>query len=55
MMAAHDWDIAGAQAVGMRTVFIAREGRRPLAGNPPPTIVADDLEDAAHQLLSRAN
>lgn len=52
MVAAHDWDIAGAQAVGMRTVFLAREGRCPLPGNPAPTIVATDLEDAADQILS---
>jgi 2-haloacid dehalogenase len=52
MVAAHDWDIAGAQAVGMRTAFITRNGRQPLPGNPLPTITAADLTDAAHQLLS---
>lgn len=43
MVAAHDWDIAGAQAVGLRTAFVARGGRRPLPGWPEPDIVAPDL------------
>jgi 2-haloacid dehalogenase len=46
MVAAHDWDIAGAQAVGMRTAFVARGGRRPLPGWPEPDIVAPDLLSA---------
>jgi 2-haloacid dehalogenase len=43
MVAAHDWDIAGAQAAGLRTAFVARGGRRPLPGWPEPDIVAPDL------------
>jgi 2-haloacid dehalogenase len=43
MVAAHDWDIAGAQAVGMQTVFVARGDRVPLPGWPPPTRTAPDL------------
>jgi 2-haloacid dehalogenase len=46
MVAAHDWDIAGAQAVGMRTAFIARDDRVPLPGWPTPDIVAPDLVQA---------
>jgi 2-haloacid dehalogenase len=46
MVATHDWDIAGAQAVGMRTVFVARGGRVPLPGWPAPDRVAADLVEA---------
>jgi 2-haloacid dehalogenase len=46
MVAAHDWDIAGAQAVGMRTAFVARGGRRPLPSWPDPDLVAADLAKA---------
>jgi 2-haloacid dehalogenase len=46
MVAAHDWDIAGAQAVGMRTVFVARGGRVPLPGWPAPDVIAPDLIQA---------
>jgi len=46
MVAAHDWDIAGAQAAGMRTVFVARDGRRPIPGWPDPDVVAADLAAA---------
>lgn len=36
LVAAHGWDIAGAQWAGMRTAFIAREGQQkfPLASDP---------------------
>lgn len=36
LVAAHGWDIAGAQWAGMRTAFIAREGQQkfPLASGP---------------------
>jgi 2-haloacid dehalogenase len=47
MVAAHDWDIAGAQAVGMRTVFIARGGRRPLPDWPTPDATIADLSTIA--------
>lgn len=42
LVAAHDWDVAGAQAVGMRTVFVARAGG-PLPGWPPPDAILADL------------
>ena len=47
MVAAHDWDIAGAQAVGMRTVFVARGGRTPLPGWPAPDVTGPDLLQVA--------
>ncbi|HXR73890.1 haloacid dehalogenase type II [Actinocrinis sp.] len=43
MVAAHDWDIAGAQAAGLRTAFLARPGHRPLPATPAPTWTAPDL------------
>jgi 2-haloacid dehalogenase len=42
MVAAHGWDILGADAVGMRTVWIDRvEKRWPFPGNPPDCVAAD--------------
>jgi 2-haloacid dehalogenase len=52
MVAAHDWDIAGAQAVGMRAVFVARGGRRPIPGWPEPDVVAPDLAEATAEDLA---
>jgi 2-haloacid dehalogenase len=46
MVAAHDWDIAGAQAVGMRTAFVARGDRLPLPGWPAPDLTGPDLIQA---------
>jgi 2-haloacid dehalogenase len=43
MVAAHDWDIAGAQAVGMRTVFVTRDGRTSLPGWPDPDLTVSHL------------
>lgn len=42
MVAAHGWDVLGADAVGMRTVWIERlEKRWPFPGVPPGEIAAD--------------
>jgi 2-haloacid dehalogenase len=51
MVAAHGWDIAGAQRCGLRGVFIARPGQEP---DPfaPPEVVAGDLVAAARALLA---
>jgi 2-haloacid dehalogenase len=43
MVAAHGWDIAGAQAAGLRTVFVARPGRALLPGRPEPDAVVPDF------------
>ncbi|HVV09066.1 haloacid dehalogenase type II [Amycolatopsis sp.] len=43
MIAAHDWDIAGAQAAGLRTGFVARPGQTELPGAPAATLTAPDL------------
>jgi 2-haloacid dehalogenase len=53
MVAAHDWDIAGAQAAGMRTVFVARGGRRPLPQWTAPDASGADLIEATSALLAR--
>jgi 2-haloacid dehalogenase len=51
MVAAHGWDIAGAQRCGLRGVFIARPGHEadPFA---PPEVVAADLVVAAQAILA---
>jgi 2-haloacid dehalogenase len=53
LVAAHAWDVAGARAVGMRTIWISRLERRwPLPIPPAPAAI--DLEQAAGLLLSSA-
>jgi 2-haloacid dehalogenase len=47
MIAAHDWDIAGAQAAGLRTALLARPGVRPLPGSPEPTYTISTLTELA--------
>lgn len=50
MIAAHDWDIAGAQAAGLRTALFARPGVRPLPGSPEPTYTISALPELAELL-----
>ena len=50
MVAAHDWDIAGAQAAGLRTALLARPGVRPLPGSPEPTYTISALTELAELL-----
>ncbi|OXM71554.1 haloacid dehalogenase type II [Amycolatopsis vastitatis] len=50
MIAAHDWDIAGAQAAGLRTALLARRGVRPLPGSPEPTYTISALPELAELL-----
>lgn len=50
LIAAHDWDVAGAAAAGMRTVLIARNGEIPLPGHPEPTWTVPSLRAAAGAL-----
>lgn len=54
MVAAHVWDLLGANNVGFDTALIARPGNPPLpvATLPQPTLVASDLRDLADQLIS---
>ncbi|MEU8957867.1 haloacid dehalogenase type II [Streptomyces sp. NPDC048518] len=50
MVAAHAWDLRGAQSLGLRTAYVAR----PVGDPPTPTdrfdLYADDLTDLADQL-----
>lgn len=49
MVAAHGWDILGADAVGMRTVWIDRvEQRWPFPGHPPDLTASDLTQVARH-------
>lgn len=50
LVAAHDWDVAGAAAAGLATAFVAREGRRPFGAATPPSYVVGDLGGLADRL-----
>lgn len=52
MFAAHAWDIAGAAAAGLKTVYVTALEKRYLSIYPPPDIQADDLVSAARALLA---
>lgn len=49
-VSSHGWDIAGAANAGMQTAYLKRtvEMLYPLA--PPPTIIADNLEELAQKI-----
>ena len=53
MVAAHDWDIAGAITAGLDGVFIERPGQSYSSAFPPPTIIAPDLGAAAEAIINR--
>jgi 2-haloacid dehalogenase len=53
LIAAHDWDIAGAAAAGLRTAFISRDGRGPLPVGTAPDLSATSLAAVAAQLMSQ--
>ncbi|VAV90672.1 hypothetical protein MNBD_ACTINO01-177 [hydrothermal vent metagenome] len=53
MVAAHDWDIAGAMAAGADGVFIERPGQRYSPSFPEPTITAANLDIAASEIDER--
>ncbi len=52
MVAAHDWDIAGAMAAGMQGAYVLRPGmaRNPLF--PEPTIVAESMTEIAANVIA---
>ncbi len=52
MVAAHDWDVAGAMGAGCNGVLVLRSGISPNPAYPPPTMVAADLREAAALLLA---
>ncbi|MEX1287272.1 MAG: haloacid dehalogenase type II [Acidimicrobiia bacterium] len=51
MVACHDWDLAGAAAVGMHTAFVTRPGMPRSPAYPPPDVVVADLVELADRLL----
>ncbi|WP_020662977.1 haloacid dehalogenase type II [Amycolatopsis benzoatilytica] len=51
MIAAHDWDIAGAHAAGLRTALLARPGVHPLPGAPAATYTAATLPELAEKIV----
>ena len=53
MVAAHDWDVAGAMAAGCKGAFVARPGMVLSPLQPPPDIVGSDISDVAEQIVDR--
>jgi 2-haloacid dehalogenase len=47
MVAAHGWDIAGAAAAGLQTVFVARPGKVPYPLAEKPDHVVKDIKELA--------
>jgi 2-haloacid dehalogenase len=52
LVAAHAWDVAGAQAAGCRTAFVARPGMPRNPNDPEPDVVAADLGEVAGRILA---
>ncbi|MFE2505578.1 haloacid dehalogenase type II [Streptomyces rubiginosohelvolus] len=50
MVAAHDWDLRGAQALGLRTAYVARPVGDPPTASDRFDLYAEDLADLAGQL-----
>lgn len=53
LVTAHDWDLKGATHAGCGAAFLKRPGKLWLPAYEPPIIVAEDLADAAGQIISR--
>lgn len=51
MIAAHDWDVAGALSAGCRAAFVARPGMVMGTLFPRPDMVGRDLQEIADQLI----
>jgi len=52
MVACHDWDLAGARAVGLDTAYVRRPGMSYAATYPPADYSVADFGELADQLLS---
>ncbi|GLY87758.1 haloacid dehalogenase type II [Actinoallomurus iriomotensis] len=50
MVAAHAWDLRGAQDIGLRTAYVARPGGDPPTASDRFDLHADDLADLADEL-----
>lgn len=53
MVAAHDWDVAGAMTAGCHGVFIARSGQVYSTSFEPPNMTAPDVGEAARMIVRR--
>jgi 2-haloacid dehalogenase len=53
IIAAHDWDIAGAMAAGLDGVFIQRQGQTYSPAFPQPTLSAPHLDAAARAIIAK--
>jgi 2-haloacid dehalogenase len=51
MVAAHDWDVAGAMAAGCRGALVTRPGVVVNPLYPPPDVVANDLHQVGEGIL----
>lgn len=51
MVAAHDWDVAGAMAAGLIGAFVARPGRVLSPLQPPPAFIGPDFAAVALALI----
>jgi len=52
LVAAHDWDVAGAMHAGLRTAFVLRHGTALNPLEPKPEIVAPSIRDIARAILA---
>lgn len=55
MVAAHSWDLHGAHRAGLRTAWIARNGKKPSAMFTAPDISGTDLPSVAAQIVGSAS
>lgn len=53
MVACHDWDLAGARAVGLSTAYVRRTGLSYADSYPPPDLVVADFGELADGLIDR--
>lgn len=52
LIAAHDWDIHGANEAGLITGFVAQKGQTFSSTMQKPTVSGSSLEEVAHKLLA---
>jgi 2-haloacid dehalogenase len=53
MVAAHDWDVAGAMEAGAKGVFISRPGQVYSSSLAEPAIIAQDVDAASREIVDR--
>lgn len=53
LIAAHAWDIAGAQGIGMQTAFIKRSGKFLYPKVDKPDLICEDFDGLCKNLLSK--